>query len=132
MAYKKIKQDKQRPLTIKQRKFTKAYIETNGNATQAALQAYTTDDPNTAGMIGSSNLRKPKIKEAIETALIELELNPKTVLKTFVDIIDLHKVSNPNASVRANENIANIMNLYPSQKSLSLDNGSIKSLSWQE
>ena len=123
---------KTRELTIKQRKFKAAYIKNGGNATQAALEAYDTDNENIAGAIGSDNLRKPKIKQAIEMALIELELSPRSVLKDFIDIKETHKVENPNAAVRAIENIANIMNLYPSQKSLSLQDGNVKSISWQE
>lgn len=47
-------------LTKKQKEFADKYLET-GNATQSALEAYDTDDPNTAGVIGHENLRKPKI-----------------------------------------------------------------------
>ena len=119
-------------MTLKQRKFVKGYIKNGGNATQAALEAYDTDNDNVAGMLGSENIRKPKIKQAIEMALIELELSPRSVLKDFIDIKETHKVENPNAAVRAIENIANIMNLYPSQKSLSMSDGNVKSISWQE
>jgi phage terminase small subunit len=121
-----------RELSLKQRKFAKAYIKNGGNATQAALESYDTTDYFTSAAIGQENLKKPLIKQAIETALIELDLSPKKVLKTFVNIIDKHTDENPNAAVRANENIAQIMNMYPSQKSLTLDDGNIKSLSWQE
>ena len=49
----------QKELTLKQKKFLKLYFET-GNATKAALGAYDTEDPKTAGEIGSQNLAKLK------------------------------------------------------------------------
>ena len=56
-------------LTRKQKKFVKELVENGGNATQAALKAYDTDDYNTAGVIASENLNKPKIEKALEEAL---------------------------------------------------------------
>mgnify|MGYP001559778143 CR=1 FL=1 len=47
----------EKDLTLKQKKFLKVYFET-GNATKAALEAYDTDDPNTASVIGAENLVK--------------------------------------------------------------------------
>jgi phage terminase small subunit len=58
-------------LTKKQKGFIKDNIET-GNATQAALNNYDieSDDPeNVAGAIGSENLTKPKIQEALKPVL---------------------------------------------------------------
>jgi phage terminase small subunit len=119
-------------LTLKQRKFTKAYLTNGGNATSAVMEAYPDASYETARTMGAENLVKPLIKQAIEKALVKLDLTPEFALKGFKDITEMHMQENPNASVRALENIATIMNLYPSQKSLSLSDGSIKSLSWQE
>ena len=47
----------EKDLTLKQKKFLKVYFET-GNATKATLEAYDTDDPETASAMGSENLRK--------------------------------------------------------------------------
>lgn len=55
-------------LTKKQKEFVEAYVVT-GNGTQAALTAYDTQDPDTAGVIAYENLRKPKIQNALEEAL---------------------------------------------------------------
>ncbi len=55
-------------LTRKQSVFVEEYAKTH-NGTEAALVAYDTDDPNTAGVIAHENLRKPKIQEALEEAL---------------------------------------------------------------
>lgn len=53
-------------LTKKQKDFAKAYLET-GNGRQAALKAYDTDSPNTAGALASENLTKPNIRAYLES-----------------------------------------------------------------
>ena len=55
-------------LTKKQQEFIEQYSKT-GNGTLSALKAYSTKDENTAAVIASENLRKPKIVEALEEAL---------------------------------------------------------------
>lgn len=52
----------------KEKGFIKDYIET-GNGVQSALKNYDTNDYNTAGVIASENLKKPKIQKAIAEAL---------------------------------------------------------------
>ena len=54
-----------REITYKQRNFAQKYIECNGNATQAALAVYDTDDDNVAHNIGSDNIRKPTVRDEI-------------------------------------------------------------------
>lgn len=49
-------------LTKKQKAFADDYLET-GNGTKSALKTYDTDSENTAAMIASTNIRKPKIME---------------------------------------------------------------------
>lgn len=55
-------------LTIKQKKFVKGVAE-GKPAYKAALEAYDTDDPNTANAIAVENLQKPMVKEAIEAEM---------------------------------------------------------------
>lgn len=62
-------------LTIKQRNFVKKYIESNGNGTRAALDAYNTKDATVAHSIASENLQKPAIQRAIELALERVGLS---------------------------------------------------------
>ncbi|MCK9371320.1 terminase small subunit [Candidatus Dojkabacteria bacterium] len=52
-------------LTIKQKRWIKAYIET-GNATEAAMQAYDCKDRDSARALGSENLAKLNIAELME------------------------------------------------------------------
>lgn len=51
-------------MTLKQKVFTKMYIQT-GNGTQAAFHAYNTNKPSVAAQIAYENLRKPEIKNMI-------------------------------------------------------------------
>jgi len=72
-------------LTIKQKKFVKAYVANDGNGTQAVLQTYNTVDEKTAGVIAVENLGKPSIKEAIEEALIKHEITMDAAIKPIAD-----------------------------------------------
>lgn len=56
-------------LTIKQRKFIKAYIKNAGNGTKSALETYDTKDYFVANDIASSNLQKPSIRNEILAGL---------------------------------------------------------------
>lgn len=55
-------------LSKKEKVFVKEFIKSD-NATQSALTAYDTKSENTAAAIGSENLRKPKIIQAIQEML---------------------------------------------------------------
>lgn len=64
-------------LTLKQRKWIKAYIET-GNATEAAAQVYDCKDRDSANAIGSENLAKLSFGDLMEQAgLTDKILNDK-------------------------------------------------------
>ena len=117
--------------TIKERIFAAEYVK-GRNGTKAALKAYDTTDEKTASVISAENLAKPRVKKLVDEALVKLHLTPEYTLNGFKTLHESHFSENPNASVRALENIADIMNLYPSQKSLSMSDGDIKSISWQE
>lgn len=56
---------KQRPLTIKQRKFIDEVVK-SWNATEASSKVYKTKNKVVAGAIWYENLRKPQIKAEIE------------------------------------------------------------------
>lgn len=68
-------------LTLKQKIFIEAYLEKK-NATQAALKAYDTTDYNTAGNIGSENLKNPKIMAFLEAAAEEAAGNIMQLAQT--------------------------------------------------
>jgi phage terminase small subunit len=70
-------------LTAKQSLFVEAYLATL-NATQAAIRAGYSK--NTAGVIGSENLKKPNIRAKIDERLKELALTSDETLKSLSDI----------------------------------------------
>ncbi|MDQ3816098.1 MAG: terminase small subunit [Acidobacteriota bacterium] len=117
-------------LSVKQKTFIKEYIANEGNGTLAALKSYDTDDYATANAIAVENLQKPSIKEAIEQALVKLELTPEWILnkhKTIVETRDDEVM----AQERALENIGKIAGLYPSNSTnLELSDGKLK-ISWE-
>lgn len=78
---------KGRRLSKKERTYIKEYVE-SGNGTQAALKAYDTDDYNTAGAISSENLKKPRIQQAIDNALINEEATPEYAVKRVKNVAD--------------------------------------------
>lgn len=89
-------------LTPKQARFVEEYI-VDLNATQAAIRAgYSLD---TAGKIGSENLSKPEIQEAIQTAQHERSMRTKiTADNVLLEISrlafsDLRKIHNEDGSL---------------------------------
>lgn len=68
MPIKKKPIKKQRPLTIKQRKFIDEVVKT-GNASEAASKVYKCKNRVVAWSIGTENLQKPLIKAGIEDRL---------------------------------------------------------------
>ena len=56
-------------LTIKQKKFVKAYVANDGNGKQAYKEAYGVTNDNTAAAEASTTLNKPNVKQAIDKAL---------------------------------------------------------------
>jgi hypothetical protein len=71
-------------LTLKQEKFVHNYIKNDGNATQAVLEAGYSKNYNTARMIGSENLTKPSIKQAIDEKKLEI-LNPEQIKRKITE-----------------------------------------------
>jgi phage terminase small subunit len=77
-------------LTAKQRMFIKEYL-IDLNATQAAIRAGYSED--TAGVIGSENLKKPYIAEAIQKAMDEranrIDTSAEGVIKDLALLRDM-------------------------------------------
>jgi len=79
--------DKKPKLTRKQAQFVKGIAE-GKSQTQAALDAYDTTSIDVAKNIGSDNLTKPNVKEAIDLAMVKLNLTPERVLKPIDDALN--------------------------------------------
>lgn len=80
-----------RKLTIKQRRWIKAYIKT-GNATEAAMQVYDCKDRNSASVIGTENLAKLSIPDLMEemglTDIALLNVGTEGMMKSVKQSID--------------------------------------------
>ena len=74
-------------LTYKQREFVANYIKLK-NGTKAALKAYETNDYETANAISVENLQKPSIQEAIETAMVKMNLTPERAVKPIDEALN--------------------------------------------
>ena len=112
-------------LTIKQQRFVKHYIANGGNGTQAALEAYDTDNENTAANIASTNVRIPKVKQSIQddlaaenvhTRRLAAKLNKALDAERTVQTADgqvLGKAEDWPTILRAVDITAKLLALYP-------------------
>ena len=98
MVKKKQPIKKQRPLTIKQRKFIEE-VTKSWNATEAASKVYKTKNRVVASSIWYENLRKPQINDSIEervkickNIIFSIATNPESKdevkIKAAQDVID--------------------------------------------
>lgn len=78
-------------LTIKQELFVAAYCSNGYNATQAALTAGYS--PNSAGVIGSENLSKPEIAEAIDSHKLMVQKRCGVTLQSLIDELEEARVA---------------------------------------
>lgn len=107
-------------LTQKQNVFVNELV--NGkSATQAALVAYNTSDPNTAKVIASENLTKPNIKEAIEEALRSNGLSLSSITSNLGCLANSKpdKISGDTV-LKANVELLKLMAAYPDKKSFQM------------
>lgn len=77
-------------MTPKQKAFVRAYKANGGNGTQAAIEAGYSE--NTAYSIGSENLRKPEIQEALEKHEKKLQEKYEYTIDEFVKDLDTVKM----------------------------------------
>lgn len=93
--------NKPRNLTVKQKKFVKEYVATDGNGQKAAKAAYDVKSDSVARTVASENLTKPNIKEAIEAALIQHGITIEAATKPIADGLYAFKDDDqPDHSVR--------------------------------
>lgn len=82
-----------KPLTIKQKKFVKAYVAMDGNGQEAAKKVYDVKTDTTARSIASENLTKPNIKFAIEQSLEKHNITLDSAIAPIADALKADKVS---------------------------------------
>ena len=78
-------------LTKKQKAFVKAYKENGGNGTQAAIKAGYSE--NTAYSIGSENLTKPEIREALAEHEKKMQEKYEYTIEKMVKELDEEKIN---------------------------------------
>ena len=100
-------------LSLKQRSFIRKYIQT-GNATEAAFQSYSTKDRKTAQNIGSQNLDKPEIQDALEEALKKNNITLENVTSEVADLAFTKDVRpTVETKLRANVELLKLLKAYP-------------------
>lgn len=67
--------------SLKQEKFTEAFVKNGGNATKAALEVYDTHNKKDASNIGYQNLKKPHIQELVSSKIKDLKNSILTKVK---------------------------------------------------
>ena len=103
-------------LTLKQLKFIQIYIET-GNATKAAMEAYSCKNENVAKSVGSENLTKPDIACEIEKYRKKGGLSIQKAINAINDGYDAEKKGAPdhNVRLRSADMTLKLANAYPSR-----------------
>lgn len=87
MEWKVTDTPKKPKLTRKQAEFVKGIAE-GKPATISAQDTYNVKNYGTAAVIASENLNKPNVKEAIDLAMVKLNLTPERVLKPIDDALN--------------------------------------------
>jgi len=82
-----------KPLTVKQKKFVKAYVEKDGNGQEAVKAVYDVNSDAVASTIASENMRKPNVKFAIEQALEKHGITMDAAVAPIADGLKADKVS---------------------------------------
>jgi phage terminase small subunit len=78
-------------LTIKQKKFVALKVQDKPNAVAYREAGYKASNNNVANVESSKLLNKPNIQEAIDTALVKLNLTPERCLKVIDNGLDAMK-----------------------------------------
>jgi len=106
--------------TLRERKFIEAYIENNGNATEAYLAINNRANKNTAGVLGFRMLRKVKI--SVNEFLDKLGLDNLALSQKLkegleaVKVIAGVEVPDHNVRVRYLDMAFKLKNVYPGEK----------------
>lgn len=80
-------------LTIKQKKFVKAYVANDGNGQEAVKAVYDITSDSSAAAIASQNLNKLNVKEAIDQALEKHGITMDAAVAPIADGLIAQKVT---------------------------------------
>lgn len=82
-------------LSLKQKKYIDEYIANGGNGSQAALQAYDTNDPHTARQIAYENMTKPDVISYYNAKIKASDAKPEKVITLL-----LNELNSPEPVIR--------------------------------
>lgn len=105
-------------LSWKQKRFCQIYLELNGNATQAALEAYNSTYK-TSKVIGYQNLQKPHIQSYLRLLMDGIGLSDKEIvvnLKTIIQDGIKSGTTQAKDAVKAIELVTKLKDMAPSKK----------------
>lgn len=94
-----------KPLTIRQLAFVKAYFDTGGNGTESVMKVYKLDNRDNAAAQASVMIRNPKIKELIDRGMTRRGLTVEQITGNIEKIAET-KIEKPSAKVVLNANIS--------------------------
>lgn len=109
-------------MTLKQKKFAKAYVENGGNASKAALEVYDTTKKD-AHNLGHQVLKKEVVKQQIDKLLDKSGLSLETLNDYSFEVVNNGiKFGKPDtkAAVTMLQFLYKLHNAVPSNKSTSL------------
>lgn len=110
--------------SLKQKLFAKKYVDTMGNAQQAALEVYDVKSKVNAGSVGKQNLLKPQVQEEIKKILIRKGINLDDMTLDLKDAIKLNlSEGKPSMAVGADllKFAYKLHDVIPGNKSLNLN-----------
>lgn len=111
-----------RRLTKKQKEFADKYVDT-GNATKSALQAYDTEDYQTAATIANENMKKPEI-------VAYMENHADRARSIIADLAE--NAQNENVKLQAAREILDRTEGKPVQRQINANADTDKQYKWAE
>ena len=112
---------KGKKLSVKQKKFVKAYAENGGNATEAALDTYDVKSREVAKSLGYENLQKPNIANEVEKALLANGQDMDSIIGTLREatLSGLGEKASNADTLKGVDMLLKLANAYPEQKTSS-------------
>lgn len=123
-------------LTYKQKLFAQEYVKHKGNGTQAALQVYDNQEPDSATVTASRLLSNVNVQETIEQIAQKQGITHSTILEEFKDLgtREVEKVS-ADTKLRSLVELAKMLRMYPSTKHTNISvsfKGKLKEMKYQD
>ena len=116
--------------------FVNEYIKNGGNGTQAVMKVYPVKSPEYAGTKANRLIKNDDVQQSIEEKAANQGVTHEVILQRFnsVSEVEPEKVG-IDAKLRATENLAKILNMYPGTKHARLNinmKGKLPDMSFQQ